>query len=120
MAVAALRFTFIGRPDEIVESAARLKRNPAMGTRTLWSYVDIQDAAAATRLALEAGVLTFEVFNVAAADTLSEIPTEKLLRQYAPSVEVRHPILEHASAYSIQKARLMLGYEPAYSWRDAT
>jgi nucleoside-diphosphate-sugar epimerase len=120
MAVAALRFTFIGWPDEIVESAARLKRNPATGTRTLWSYVDIRDAAAATRLALEAGGLTFEVFNVAAADTLSEIPTEKLLRQYAPSVEVRHPILEHGSAYSIQKARLMLGYEPAYSWRDAT
>jgi len=119
MAVAALRFTFVGRPDETVELAARLKENPSSGSRTLWSYVDIRDAAVATRLALEATGLTFEVFNVAAADTLSDIPTAELLRDYAPSVEVRQPIVGHASAYSIDKARRVLNYEPAHSWRDS-
>jgi UDP-glucose 4-epimerase len=119
MEIAALRFTLVIRPDDMVESTARLRRNPAAGSRTLWSYVDVRDAAAATRLAVEAGGLGFEVFNIAAADTLSEIPTDTLLRKYAASVEVRHPILGNASAYSIEKARLMLGYEPAHSWRDA-
>ena len=118
MSVAALRYTYIGRPDEAAESAARIQRDPAAGIRTLWSYVDIRDAATATRLALEADGLTFEVFNVAAADTLSDIPTEKLLREYAPSVEVRKPLPGHASAYSIEKARRVMGYEPAHSWRD--
>jgi nucleoside-diphosphate-sugar epimerase len=118
MAIAALRFTFIGRPVELAESAARHRRDPAAGSRTLWSYVDIRDAAVATRLALEAKGLTFEVFNVTAADTLSDIPTERLLRQYAPSVEIRQPILGNASAYSVEKARRVLGYEPAHSWRD--
>lgn len=120
MAVVALRFTFVGRPDETVESAARLKENPSTGSRTLWSYVDIRDAAVAARLALEAAGLTFEVFNVSAADTLSDIPTEKLLRDYAPSVEVRRPIVGYGSAYSIEKARRVLGYQPAHSWRDST
>ena len=120
MAVVALRFTFVGRPDETVESAARLKENPSTGSRTLWSYVDIRDAAVAARLALEAAGLTFEVFNVSAADTLSDIPTEKLLRDYAPSVEVRQPIVGYGSAYSIEKARRVLGYQPAHSWRDST
>ena len=119
MALAALRFTYIGRPDEIIESAARLKQNPAAGCRTLWSYVDIRDAAAAARLAVEAAGLTFEVFNVTASDTLSDIPTEKLLLEFAPSVEIRQPIPGNASAYSIEKARRMLGYEPAHSWRNA-
>ena len=119
MAVAALRFTFVGRPDEIVQAAARLKGNPAAGSRTLWSYVDIRDAAIATRLALETAGSAFEVFNVSAADTLSEIPTEELLREYAPTVEVRQPIPGHASAYSIEKARLRLGYQPAHSWRPS-
>jgi nucleoside-diphosphate-sugar epimerase len=119
MALAALRFTYIGRPDEIIESAARLKQNPAAGCRTLWSYVDIRDAAAAARLALETAGLTFEVFNVTASDTLSDIPTEKLLREFAPSVEIRQTIPGNASAYSIEKARRMLGYEPAHSWRNA-
>jgi nucleoside-diphosphate-sugar epimerase len=119
MSVAALRFTWVIRPEEMAESAARIQRNPAGSTRTLWSYVDIRDAAVATRLALEAAGLQFEVFNVAAADTLSDIPTEPLLREYAPSVAVRQPIPGHASAYSIEKARRVLGYEPAHSWRDA-
>lgn len=118
MAVAALRFTWVARPDEVGEAADRVRRNPAGSSRTLWSYVDIRDAAVATRLALETADLQFEVFNVAAADTLSDIPTEKLLRDYAPSVEVRQPIPGHASAYSIEKARRVLGYEPAHSWRD--
>jgi UDP-glucose 4-epimerase len=118
MEIAALRFTLVIRPDEVAESAARLRRNPAAGSRTLWSYVDVRDAAAAARLAVEAGGLGIEVFNVAATDTLSEIPTDTLLRKYAPSVEVRHPILGNASAYSIEKARLRLGYEPVHSWRD--
>jgi len=117
--VAALRFTWVARPDEMGEAVARVGRNPADSSRTLWSYVDIRDAATATRLALEAPGLTFEVFNVAAADTLSDIPTEKLLRDFAPSVEVRQPIPGNASAYSTEKARRVLGYEPAHSWRDA-
>ena len=120
MAVAALRFTFVGRPDETVEAAARIKENPSTGSRTLWSYVDIRDAAVAARLALEAAGLKFEVFNVSAADTLSDIPTEKLLRDYAPSVEVRQPIVGYGSAYSIEKARRVLDYQPAHSWRDST
>ena len=119
MSVAALRFAWVIRPEEMVESVARIQRNPAGSSRTLWSYVDIRDAAAATRLAMEADRLQFEVFNVAAADTLIDIPTEKLLREYAPSVELRHPMPGHASAYSIEKPRRMLGYEPAHSWRDA-
>jgi nucleoside-diphosphate-sugar epimerase len=119
MAVAALRFSFVARPDEVGESVARVRRNPAGSSRTLWSYVDIRDAAAAARLSLEAAGLTFEVFNVTASDTLSDIPTAKLLREFAPSVQIRQSIPGNASAYSIEKARRMLGYVPAHSWRDA-
>jgi nucleoside-diphosphate-sugar epimerase len=119
IAVAALRFTWIATPEEVVESVARLRRNPTAGSRTLWSYVDIRDAAAAARLGLEVAGLEFEVFNVTAADTLSDIPTETLLRDFAPAVQIRQPIRGNASAYSIEKARLMFGYEPTRSWRDA-
>jgi len=119
MSVAALRFSFVARPDEVGEAVARARHNPAGSTRTLWSYVDIRDAATATRLAMEAEGLGFEVFNITAADTLSRIPTEELLRQFAPLVEIRQAIPGSASAYSIEKARRMLGYEPAHTWRDA-
>lgn len=119
ISVAALRFSWVARPDEVGEAVARVRQNPAGSSRTLWSYVDIRDAAAATRLALEADAVAFEVFNVTAADTLSEIPTEELLREFASLVEVRQPVTGNASAYSIAKARRMLGYEPAHTWRVA-
>jgi UDP-glucose 4-epimerase len=119
ISVAALRFSWVARPDEVAEAVERVRQNPAGSSRTLWSYVDIRDAAAATRLALEADALAFEVLNVTAADTLSDIPTEELLREFASSVEVRKPIPGNASAYSIAKASRILGYEPAHTWRDA-
>jgi UDP-glucose 4-epimerase len=119
ISVAALRFSWVARPDEVAEAVERVRQNPAGSSRTLWSYVDIRDAAAATRLALEEDALAFEVLNVTAADTLSDIPTEELLREFASSVEVRKPIPGNASAYSIAKARRILGYEPAHTWRDA-
>jgi nucleoside-diphosphate-sugar epimerase len=119
MAIAALRFSFVARPDEVRESAARVRQNPAGSSRTLWSYVDIRDAAAAARLSLEAAGLRFEVFNVTASDTLSDIPTEELLREFAPSVQIRQSIPGNGSAYSIEKATRMLGYVPAHSRRDA-
>ncbi len=82
MSVAALRFSFVARPDEVGEAVARARHDPA-------------------------------------GDTLSDVPTEELLREFAPLVEIRQPIPGNASAYSIQKARRMLGYEPAHTWRDA-
>src|SRR5260370_7268296 len=91
MSVAALRFSFVARPDEVREVAARVRRNPAGNTRTLWSYVDIRDAASATRRALEVDGLTFEVFNITAADTLSDIPTEEFLPAFPPLLETRQP-----------------------------
>src|SRR5260370_17365663 len=117
MPVAALRFSFVARPDEVREVAARVRRNPAGNPRTLWSYVDIRDAAPATRRALEVDGLTFEVFNITAPDTLSDTPPEELLREFAPLVETRQAIPAVAPPYSIQKAKRMLRYQPPHPCR---
>jgi nucleoside-diphosphate-sugar epimerase len=116
ISVAALRFAWIATAEEATGMAARLAQHPAEATRTLWSYVDIRDAAAACRLALEAEI-GFEAFNVIASDSLSETPTEELIRRHAPDTEIRRPIQGTDSAYSIDKARRLLDYEPRYSWR---
>jgi hypothetical protein len=34
-----------------------------------------------------------------------------------PSVLLRHPLGEHETLLSIEKARRVLGYEPRHSWR---
>jgi nucleoside-diphosphate-sugar epimerase len=60
-----------------------------------------------------------EVFIIAAADTASDRPNAELLAACFPSVEVRDGVGDHDTLLGIDKARRLLGYEPAYSWRDA-
>ena len=121
MSVVALRFHWVALPGEATERAARLRADPTDDAwwRLLWGYVDARDAATACRLGIEAEGIGFEPFNVTAADTLSETPTEELIRRYTPTVEIRQPIPGTASGFSLEKARRLLGYEPRHSWRDA-
>jgi nucleoside-diphosphate-sugar epimerase len=120
MQIAALRFHWVAYADEAAAKADRLKEDPLYDNwwRLLWGYVEIQDAAAMCRLALEADGIGFDMFNVTAADTLSTIPTEELLQTYTPDLELRAPIPGFGSAFSLEKGRRLLGYNPMRSWRN--
>jgi nucleoside-diphosphate-sugar epimerase len=85
----------------------------------LWGYVDARDVAQACRLALEADLPGAEAFIVAAADTVMDRPSAELMAEVYPEVELRDGVAEFGTLLSIEKARRLLGYEPAFSWRDA-
>jgi nucleoside-diphosphate-sugar epimerase len=85
----------------------------------LWGYVDARDVAQSCRLALEANVTGAEVFIVAAADTVMNRPSADLMAEVYPDVELREPLGEFETLLSIDNARRLLGYEPAFSWRSA-
>jgi nucleoside-diphosphate-sugar epimerase len=84
----------------------------------LWGYVDVRDAAAACRLAVEANGFGFEAFNIVAADSLSARPTEEIIREYLPDTEIRAPIPGTTGGFVIEKAARLLGWMPKHSWRD--
>ena len=107
-------------PEEAAARAATLRDRPGEDARELWGYVDVRDAARACRLGLESKGLDFEVFNIAAADTLSETPTQDLIQTHLPNMEIRHRIEATGSAWSTEKARKLLGYVPQHSWRENT
>jgi nucleoside-diphosphate-sugar epimerase len=117
MSVVALRFHWIALPGEAAARAAEFRDRPQTWAHLFWGYVDVRDAARACRLGVEADVLGFEAFNITAADTLMEAPTEELIRQHCPQVKLRQRIEGTASGWSIEKARWRLGYEPRHSWR---
>ena len=85
----------------------------------LWGYVDARDVAQSCRLALETDLSGAEVFIVAAADTVMNRPSADLMAEVYPDVELRDGVGEFRTLLSIEKARRLLGYEPAFSWRDA-
>jgi nucleoside-diphosphate-sugar epimerase len=91
--------------------------DPSLRRWNLWSWVDARDVAQACRLALTADVPGADVFTIAAADTLMRRSSRELMAESFPGVPVREGIGECETLLSIDKARQVLGYCPAHSWR---
>jgi nucleoside-diphosphate-sugar epimerase len=113
-----LRFSAIRELAEY-ESFPDNWRDPHLAEWNLWAYVDVRDVAQACRLALTADVQGAEVFIIAARDTVMDRPNVELVAECFPSVPLRPGHADHGTLLSIDKARQVLCYEPAHSWRDA-
>jgi nucleoside-diphosphate-sugar epimerase len=47
-----------------------------------------------------------------------ERPSAELMAEVFPSVPLRRPVEGRETLLSIDRARRLLGYEPAYRWQD--
>jgi UDP-glucose 4-epimerase len=87
------------------------------------AFVGPFDAARCFNAALEAEGRSFDVYNVAAADTYSPRPTlDVVQREFDVSPEVRDAALyerdPRASIYDISRTREELNWEPRERWSD--
>jgi nucleoside-diphosphate-sugar epimerase len=112
-----LRFSNVMEPADYARFAS-WQEDPGSRKWNLWGYIDARDGAQAVRLALESDLTGTEVFIIANADTVVARPNSELIAEFYPGVEVRPGIGEHDTLLSIDKARRLLGYQPAHGWRD--
>lgn len=84
----------------------------------LWGYIDERDVATACRLSLEAHIEGSLALIIAARDTVMPRPSADLLADVFPGVPLRREIGEFETLLSIDRAREVLHFEPAHSWRD--
>jgi nucleoside-diphosphate-sugar epimerase len=117
MTVLAYRLHWITAPGEALRHASDPTNTPQQDATNLWGWVDVRDAARAFRLGLEADLTGFHPVNIVASDTLRREPTAELMRALVPSTEIRTSIPGTASGWSIDRARDLLGWVPAHSWR---
>ncbi len=116
----ALRFSNIMAPADYQDFPS-FWPHPHARKWNLWGYIDERDAAAACRLALsapDAAVTGNPAFIIAAADTVMNRPSAELLAEVFPGTALRREIGEFETLLSIDRAREVLGFEPAHSWRD--
>lgn len=98
---------------------AGFQDDPGIRAWNLWGYVDARDVAQCTRLALEADVTGHEPFIVAASDTCMDRTNDELMAAVYPNTEHRSDGRgAHETLLSIDKAKAVLGYRPAHTWRD--
>jgi nucleoside-diphosphate-sugar epimerase len=112
-----LRFSNIMEPHDY-ERFPEYWEDAQLRRWNLWGYVDARDVAQSCRLALERDFSGAEAFIIAASDTVMNRPSAELMAEVYPDVDVR-AVGEYGTLLSIEKARRMLGYEPAFSWRAA-
>jgi nucleoside-diphosphate-sugar epimerase len=112
-----LRFSAIREPAEYAAFPDSWE-DPHLAEWNVWSYVDARDVAQASRLALTAPISGADAFIIAAADTVMDRPDTELMAACFPGVPVRDGADGHQTLLSIDKARRVLGYDPAWSWRD--
>jgi len=115
--IVGLRFSNVMEPHDY-ERFPGFWDDPQLRRWNLWGYVDARDVAQSCRLALRGDVGGAEAFIVAAADTVMNRPSAELMAEVYPGVEIRGELGEFETLLSIGKARRLLGYEPAWSWRD--
>jgi nucleoside-diphosphate-sugar epimerase len=114
----ALRFSNILDADDYARIPSHLG-DPTLRKWNLWSYIDLRDAAAACRVALEAQVDGATSFIIVARDTVMTTPSAELVRRVFPSVGSREEIDEFGSLMSGRRAAETLGFVPQHSWRDS-
>ena len=122
MQIASMRFHWLGHKHEQLErknNGGPYLTNPMRRNgMDFWGYSDIEESAAACRLALEKEWDGHEAFFINATDTFLEVPTKEAIAMAHPEAEIRSPLPGFTSAISPAKAKRVLGWEQKSSWRD--
>ncbi len=116
----ALRFSNIMAPADY-QRFPQFQHDPYQRKWNLWGYIDERDVAASCRLALEApaeAVRGNPAFIIAATDTVMRRPSAELLAEVYPGVRLTREVSEFGTLLAIDRAREVLGFDPAHSWRD--
>jgi nucleoside-diphosphate-sugar epimerase len=100
------------------ERVPSFKDDPESRIWNLWGYIDVRDAAAACRNALEADTTGSVNVIIANDDTIVSDESVVLMRRFFPGVEVRGELREHQTLLSNARARQLIGFAPRHGWRQ--
>ncbi len=111
-----------GAPTQQGHTVRERLDDPALSAPAVFNYVDARDVAAFCDRLLEAlpDIPNAETFFVGADDALAREPLAGLVPRFHPGAAAAAGVLTGTTpAFSNAKARRLLGWSPAHSWRDA-
>ena len=109
-----------GAPTQQGHTVAERLEDPALSAVALFNYVDARDVTdfLLTALANIDRVENGAVFFVGAKDALARRPLSELVPEHFPELaHLADGLTEGAPAFSVHKAKDVLGWEPTRSWR---
>lgn len=123
--ISTIRYPWIATSEELADRFGEADRSLGGigleitgGRNELFSYIHINDAARATRKAIEADFDGHERFWAVGNDTTLDAPSETAAERFYPDAELRESLSEHQGLVDIEKARELLDWEPKRTWRE--
>lgn len=105
--------------DHTLWRQRQLKRAFEHRSSDFWSYIAVEDAALAFRLALEKPLDGFHVLIATARDAFGKGDVREAVARHFPALAQGVKNLRpDATLYSSEQAREVLGFEAKCSWRD--
>ena len=112
-----LRINNVIEPHEYAQNFPAYMADPSLRRRNIFAYIDARDLGQMVDRCLATDGLGYQVFNVSNDDHSVALTSSELIARYYQGLPVCE-IGETETFYSNRKAREMLGFRPAHSWRD--
>ncbi len=113
-----LRINNVIEPHEYERDFPAYMDDPALRRRNFFAYIDARDLGQMVERCLQTDGLGYQVFNVSNDDHSVKLSTQELIDRFYDGVEIRREMGGRETFYSNAKAKAMLGFQPAHSWRD--
>ncbi|MBZ0291793.1 MAG: NAD(P)-dependent oxidoreductase [Anaerolineae bacterium] len=116
MSITSLRFTLVVSVEDGKRAIEWMRSRPH-DSNSFWTYVDVRDAAVASRLALEYTEPGHQAFLIAAPNSYMDEPTIDLIKQYYPEVtRFSEGFGGQQAAVDSSYAEGVLGFKAKYNW----
>ena len=116
--VYGLRINNVIEPHEYADMFPNFIKEPALRRRNIFAYIDARDLGHMVDCCLRTDGLGYEVFNVSNDDTSVDITSDQVIERFYQGVEVRGKMGLNETFFSNKKAKNLVGFKPAHSWRD--
>ena len=114
----ALRINNVIEPHEYAQNFPAYMDNPDLRRRNIFAYIDARDLGQMVECCLQTDGLGYQVFNVSNDDMSVNLTSDEVIARYYDGVPVKSQMAPNETFYSNAKAKRLVGFEPAHSWRD--
>ena len=111
-----LRINNVIEPHEYETNFPAYIADPGLRLRNFFAYIDARDLGQMVQCCLDTDGLGFELFNVSNDDHSFDLDTDALVARYYDDVPVGD-MGPRETFYSNAKAKRLVGFAPAHSWR---
>ncbi|MEO0543228.1 MAG: NAD(P)-dependent oxidoreductase [Pseudomonadota bacterium] len=113
-----IRINNVIEPHEYAENFPAYMEDPDLRCRNIFAYIDARDLAQMVHLMLKTDGLGYQIFNASNDNHSVNLTTTELIERYYAGVPLKRELAGEETVYCNQKAKRLLGFQPAHNWRD--